>query len=152
VPLTMLARQGDLGDGPTLGWGPWGNPGHASSSPDTNTHLCLQVLRSTYISPAISHADLGPKAVRWLEPPARAGEAHGSAAAQPENDHGASRLFHAPAVGGWRSFRPSGPPLEPEDGGIHLRHPQQHPHHRPCPVRPNAPPRAPGGERYGRQG
>ena len=31
-------------------------------------------------------------------------------------DHGAARLQHASAFGSWRSLRPSGPPLEPEDG------------------------------------
>src|SRR5262249_213897 len=38
-----------------------------------------------YISPVISHADLGFTAVRWLVPTARSRGAHGSAAAQPEN-------------------------------------------------------------------
>ena len=78
--------------------------------------------------------------------------AHKSAADQPENDHGAARLLHAPAVGSWRAFRPSGPPLESEDGRVHLRHPQQHPYHRPRPDRADAAPRARGGERHRRQG
>src|SRR5262249_58235147 len=63
----------------------------------------------------------------------------------------ASGLLHASAIGGWRPLRPSGPPLEPEDVGIHLRRPQQYPHHRPRPIRADAAPRVAGGERYGRQ-
>ena len=64
--------------------------------------------------------------------------------------HGAARLQHAPALGSWRSLRPSGPPLEPEDGGVHLRHPQQHPHHRPDAVRADAAPGAAGDQRHRR--
>ena len=55
-------------------------------------------------------------------------------------------------LGGWRTLRPSVPPLESEDGGVHLRRPQQHPHHRSRPVGADDAPRAAGGERYGRQG
>src|SRR5262245_8311992 len=65
---------------------------------------------------------------------------------------GASRLFDAPATRGWRSFRPSIPSLEPEDEGLHLRRPQQHPHHRPRPDRADAASRACGRERYRFQG
>ena len=36
-------------------------------------------------------------------------------------------------LGGWRAFWSPDPPLEPEDGAVHLRLPQQHPHHRPDP-------------------
>src|SRR5262249_59077593 len=61
----------------------------------------------------------------------------------------ASGLLHASAVGGWRPLRPSGPSLESEDVGIHLRRPQQYPHHRPRPIRADAAPRVAGGERYG---
>ena len=43
-----------------------------------------------YISPVISHADLGLTAVRWLILTARPEGAHGSAAAQPENTYVAS--------------------------------------------------------------
>ena len=52
---------------------------------------------------------------------------------QPEKDvtHGASRLQYASAARGRLSLRPPEPPLEPEDGALHLRRPQQHPHHRP---------------------
>src|ERR1700722_15044841 len=42
--------------------------------------------------------------------------AHGSAAAQPENHNGATRLLHASAFGSWRALRPSGPSLESADG------------------------------------
>src|SRR5262249_58909594 len=66
-------------------------------------------------------------------------------------DDVASGLLHASTVGGWRPLRPSGPPLEPEDVGIHLRRPQQYPHHRPRPVRADVAPRATGGERHGPQ-
>src|SRR6185503_3364949 len=44
--------------------------------------------------------------------------------------HGASRLQYASAARGRLSLRPSEPPLEPEDGTLHLRRPQQYPYHR----------------------
>ena len=40
-------------------------------------------------------------------------------------------IHHAPAARSWRPLRPPDPPLEPEDGAVHLRRPQRHPHHRP---------------------
>src|ERR687887_54409 len=122
-----------------------------TSKPGRPRHRSLRRPIRAYISPLISHADLGFAAVRWLIPTARKERAHGSAAAQPEKENGSTGFFHAPALGGWRSLRPSGPPLEPEDGGIHLRHPQQHPHHRSRPIRSDAAPRVAGGERHGRE-
>src|SRR5207302_1654094 len=81
----------------------------------------------------ISHADLGlnsrPVA---LSSRGRSSRARGGSTG--EDNHGAARLQHAPALGSWRAFRPSGPPLESEDGAVHLRDPQQYPHHRPRPV------------------
>src|SRR5436190_15119448 len=58
----------------------------------------------------------------------------------------ASRLFDASAVGSWRSLRPSGPPLEPEDGLVYLRHSQQHSHRRSRPDRADAASGPAGGE------
>ena len=53
-------------------------------------------------------------AVRWLQL-ARLGRSLVRRGTTGE-DHGAARLQHASAFGSWRSLRPSGPPLEPEDG------------------------------------
>ena len=53
------------------------------------------------------------------------------AAAQPERtEHGIARVFDAPASRSRRAFRPSHAALEPENGALHLRRPQRHPHHR----------------------
>ncbi len=70
---------------------------------------------------------------------------------EPEkNRHGSARFLDAPAPRGRRPLRPSGPPLEPEDGSVHLRHPQQHPHPRSRPDGADAAPRAAGDFRHGR--
>src|SRR5262249_8581255 len=58
----------------------------------------------------------------------------------------------ASAFGSWRTFRPSGPPLEPEEGLVHLRTTQQHPHRRSPATRPNAHSAASAGQRYRAQG
>jgi hypothetical protein len=57
----------------------------------------------------------------------------------------------APAAGSWCSLRPPDPPLEPEDGALHLRRPQQHPHHRSRADGADAAPGPEGGERHRRQ-
>ncbi len=66
--------------------------------------------------------------------------------------NGSARLQHAPAIGSWCSLRPPDPPLEPEDGAVHLRRPQQHPRHRPQPDRAAAAPGSEAGFRHRRQG
>jgi small subunit ribosomal protein S2 len=73
-------------------------------------------------------------AIRWHCFPQRSLARGGSTGER----HGASRLHDAPAVRGWRSLRPSGPPLESEDGSVHLRRPQQNSHHRSRPDRADA--------------
>src|SRR5436190_23798655 len=67
------------------------------------------------------------KAVRCPAPKAGLAVRGGSTGEYP---YGAARFQHASAIRSWRAFRPSIAPLESEDGGIHLRHPQQYPHHR----------------------
>src|SRR5690606_7134451 len=52
--------------------------------------------------------------------------------------HGIARIFHAPAARSGRPLRPPEASLEPEDGALHLRHPQRHSHHRSEPDRPDA--------------
>src|SRR5262249_61083303 len=91
-----------------------------------------------------------PAPVRSVVPPARKGELTGPRRLNRRIKYVASGLLHASAIGGWRPLRPSGPPLEPEDVGIHLRRPQQYPHHRPRPIRADAAPRVAGGDRYRR--
>src|SRR5262249_58630970 len=90
-------------------------------------------------------------AIRWFVPPARTEELTGPRRLNRRTQYDDSGLLHASAVGGWRSLRPSGPSLESEDVGIHLRHPQQYPHHRSRPIRADDAPRLAGGERYGCQ-
>ena len=41
------------------------------------------------------------------------------------------RRLHAAVARSRRPLRPPDPPLEPEDGAVHLRRAQRHPHHRP---------------------
>src|SRR5476651_1661733 len=79
---------------------------------------------------AISHGNMAQKAVRW-HPGRKARVAH-TFPEEPtgELDYGASRFFYASAVRGWRSLWPPIAPLESEDGGLHFRRAQQHPHHR----------------------
>ena len=66
--------------------------------------------------------------------------------------YGASRLLHASALGSWRPLRPPDPPLEPEDGALHLRLAGQHPHHRPLADHAAAAPGAGQGARSGGRG
>src|SRR6478609_6988993 len=66
---------------------------------------------------------------------------------QPENYHYvATRFFYASAARSRRPFWPPITPLESEDGGLHLRCPQQHPHHRSRADRAVAAHRAEGGQ------
>ena len=68
-----------------------------------------------YMQP-ISQADIGPNRPSggsvFGHPEKRSHVRRGTTG----EDHGAARLQHASAFGSWRSLRPSGPPLEPEDG------------------------------------
>src|SRR5712691_13191896 len=98
-----------------------------------------------------AHPTRGPRplAIPVVPADAKSGGTYGSAAVQTGECH-AARVFDAPAIGGWRPFRPSVPPLEPEDGAIHLRNPQQYPYHRPRPDGADAAPRPGSGQRYGR--
>ena len=85
--------------------------------------------------------------LRWLHPkPKLRGGSTG------EVLHGASRFHHAWASRVRRPFRPPVAPLEPENGALHLRHPQQHPHHRSRPDRSAAASGAEGGVRHRGQG
>ena len=89
-------------------------------------------------------------AVRWLRT-ARSG-AHRSAAEQPEKtmalpDYTMRQLLEAGVHFGHQAHR-----WNPKMGELHLRHPQQHPHHRPRPERADAAPGAAGRERHRRQG
>src|SRR5579863_1610857 len=56
---------------------------------------------------------------------------------------GDSRFHHAPAFGSRRAFRPPHPPLEPEDGAVHLRRAQRRAHHQSRRDRADARPCAP---------
>ena len=73
-----------------------------------------------HISPAIPHAELVGRFPRQCDLPCRPvavfPRPHVRGGRTGEIVNGAARFFDAPAVGGWRSFRPSGPSLESEDG------------------------------------
>src|SRR5215218_7465105 len=104
-----------------------------------------------YTAPSHTEAWLS-KAVRW-RPGHKARLLTRFRRNQPENDHyGATRFFYASAARSWRSLWPPIAPLESQDGGFHLRCPQQHPHHRPRADRAVAAHRVEGGQRYRRQG
>ena len=79
--------------------------------------------RRRYISRAISHADA------WLSAPTMGQQglpvrpASAAAHTDPRRINRRRRMAlpdftHASAIGSWRALRPSGPPLEPEDGSI----------------------------------
>src|SRR3984893_13393526 len=94
---------------------------------------------------AISHGNMAQKAVRW-QPGHKARLLTRFRRNQPENFYyGASRFLYASAARSWRSLWPPIAPLESEDGGLHFRCPQQHPHHRPRPDRAAVASRAAGG-------
>src|ERR1700742_3312060 len=72
---------------------------------------------------------------------------------QPENYHyGATRFLYAPAARSWRPLWSPIAPLESENGGLHFRCAQQHPHHRPRADRADAAQGATGRQRHRRQG
>ena len=60
-----------------------------------------------------------------------AADSTGGAAATEPGDTSNEQHRHAHHAGGRRTFRPPDALLEPEDGPVHLRRPQQDPHHQP---------------------
>ena len=56
--------------------------------------------------------------------------ARGGITGEDNDTFGRPDIYHASAVGSWRSFWPSNPSLESQDGALYLWRAQQYPHHR----------------------
>ena len=125
--------------------------GQGENGPQTGLISLLLAKIRLYSAPSHTETWLS-KAVRWQ--PGRSGSFAHTFPEEPtgELNHGATRFLDASAARSWRALRPPVAPLESEDGGVHLRRPQQHPHHRSRPDRAAAASRAAGGQRHRRQG